>query len=121
MRLSKRRLNQAIEKLIYSQFFKVIADIRSADEAESFLKEILTKTELEALVKRLAVAHYLDKGGSYEDIKKNLRVSSATVATVAEQIKKGEGFKIALKKIRADEWAERWTKKINRMMGKNHK
>lgn len=120
MRLSKKKINRNVGKLILAQLYGVVADIRSATEAEVFLKEVLTKTELEALAKRLAVAHYLAKGGSYDDIKNTLKVSSATVATIAEQLKKNGGFKIALKKIEADQWAEKWSKKISTMMGKSH-
>lgn len=112
MRLSKKKINQRIEKQIFNIFYQVIADIQNPQEARVFLEDILTKAELEALTKRLAVALYLEKGRSYDNIKKNLKVSSATVATVAEQMKKGKGFEIALKKIRAEEWAERWTKRI---------
>jgi len=118
MRLSKKKINQAIEEQIYRVFYQVIADIHSLSEAKIFLEEILTKTELEALVKRLAVAQLLKKGQSYEKIKKTIKVSSATVASIAEQLKKGKGFKIALKKISAEEWAEHWAKKIRGMMGK---
>ena len=118
MRLSKKRISKTVENQIYHLFYQVLADIHSTNEAEAFSKEILSKTELEAVVKRLAVAQLLEKNQSYEEIKKTLKVSSATVAAVAEQIKKGEGFKIALEKIKTDQWADRWAKKINQMMGK---
>lgn len=114
MRLSKKKINPRIEKQIFNIFYQVIADIKNLQEAEAFLENILTKAELEAITKRLAVALWLEKGRSYENIKKTLKVSSATVATVAEQMKKGKGFEIALKKIRAEEWADRWAKRIGK-------
>ena len=115
MRLSKKKIKRNIERQIYQLLYQVVADIHSADEAETFLDSILTSTELEALSKRMAVARFLDKGLSYDEIKNTLKVSSATVASVAEQLKKEEGFKIALEKIRADEWAEKWSKKLNQI------
>ena len=120
MRLSKRKINPTIEKQVYQIFYQALSDIHSSQETENFLKEILTKTELEAIAKRLAVAVYLEKGRSYENIKEMLKVSSATVATVAEQMKTGKGYQIALKKIQADEWADKWARKLNSMIGKNH-
>jgi TrpR-related protein YerC/YecD len=118
MRLSKNKISQETEKEILNQFFQVIADIKSPDEAMAFLEEILTKTEMEAIAKRLAVAHYLEKGHSYENIRETLKVSSATVASVAEQLKGNGGYQVALKKIQADQWAEKWAQKLNGMMGK---
>lgn len=115
MRLSKQKINPRIEKQIFNIFYQVIGDLRNSQEAETFFKDILTKAELEALTKRLAVALFLEKGRSYDNIKNTLKVSSATVATVAEQMKKGKGLELALKKIRAEEWAERWTKKIKKL------
>lgn len=116
MQLSKKKINPRIEKQIFNIFYKVVADIRNPQEAKAFLENILTRAELEALTKRLAVALFLEKGRSYDNIKNTLKVSSATVATVAEQMKKGKGLDIALKKVRAEEWANRWTKKISKLM-----
>jgi len=114
MQLSKKKINQRLEKQIFNIFYQVIADVKTPQEAKTFLEDILTRAELKAFSKRLAVAHYLERGRNYENIKNALKVSSATVATVAEQMKKGKGFEIALKKIRAEEWADRWTKRISR-------
>lgn len=114
MQLSKKKINPRIEKQIFNVFYQVISDIRTNQEAKAFLEDILTRAELEALTKRLAVALFLEKGRSYDNIKNTLKVSSATVANVAGQMKKGRGFELALKKIRAEEWANRWAKRIGK-------
>jgi len=116
MQLSKKKINQRIEKQIFNIFYQVIADVKNPQEAKVLLENILTRAELEAFSKRLAVAHYLERGRSYENIKNALKVSSATIATVAEKMQKGKGYEIALKKIRAEEWADRWTKKISKLV-----
>jgi uncharacterized protein YerC len=113
MQTSKKKLNPNLENQLYQLLYQVLADIRSKKEARIFLTEILTKNELEMLVKRLATAYYLDKGRSYANIKTNLKLSSATISSVAEQMRKGKGFEIALNKIRAEEWASKWAKKIS--------
>lgn len=119
MQVSKKQVNPNLKKQIYQLLYQVLADIRSKKEAEIFLNEVLTETELEMLAKRLGVAYYLDKGRSYSNIKTNLRLSSATISAVAEQMRKGRGFEIALSKIRAEEWADKWAKKISkRLKGK---
>jgi TrpR-related protein YerC/YecD len=116
MQVSKKRINPKIEKQIFNLFFQVINDLKNPQEVKDFLEAILTKTELEAIVKRLAVAHYLEKGRTYENIKKSLAVSSATIAAVQEQLGKGKGFGLALEKIRAEEWADKWAKKISQLV-----
>jgi len=114
MQVSKKQVNPNLKKQIYQLLYQVLADIRSQKEAEIFLNEVLTETELEMLAKRLGVAYYLDKGRSYSNIKTNLRLSSATISSVAEQMRKGKGFETALSKIRAEEWANKWAKKISK-------
>lgn len=116
MRHSKKRLAFKKEKEIINFLYQVVADIRNQSEAATFIDEILTSAEKEAIAKRLAVARQLEKGDSYEEIKQALKVSSATVAGIADQLKTGCGYQLALKKIDADEWADRVVGKINQMM-----
>ena len=50
---------------------------------------------------------------SSENIKDNLKVSSATIASTDKDMKK-LGFQIILKKIEAEEWADVWAERIKR-------
>ena len=118
MQVSKRKINKNLESQSFKLLYQVVADIRRPQEAEIILKDLLKSTELKMIARRLAIAYWLDKGRSYQDIKNNLTVSSATVSKVAQQIKKKKGFEIALEKIRADEWAGRWAKKITKTFKK---
>ncbi len=118
MQVSKRTINRTIEKEIFNIFFQVISDLKDPKEVRTFFEDILGKTELTALAKRLAIAHYLDKGRSYQNIKETLKVSSATIASVDKIMKKSPGFKLALKKVEADQWAEKWAGKIESLFGK---
>ena len=47
---------------------------------------------------------YLDKGRNYEDVKNNVEVSSATIATVAENLG-NPGWQEVIRRIKAEEWA----------------
>lgn len=118
MQVSKRNINKTLEKEIFNLFFQVITDLKNQEEVKIFLEDILGKTELTAIAKRLAIAHYLDKGRSYQNIKESLKVSSATIATVDKMRQKSPGLKLALKKIEADQWAEKWAGKIEGLLGK---
>ncbi|OGV89929.1 hypothetical protein A2Z41_00655 [Microgenomates group bacterium RBG_19FT_COMBO_39_10] len=115
MQVSRKKIDPAVKKQTYNLLYKVIADIKNPDEAKEFLGSFLGESEQAIIARRLGIAYLLSKGKTYSFIKNNLTVSSTTVATIAKQINKGKGFKVALGKIQADEWAEKWAEKINQM------
>lgn len=92
-----------------------MADIRNQEDAQNFLRDFMKESELEIFAKRLAIVYWLRKGRSYSNIRKNLRVSSATIASV-QQLMDKEGIKLAIKHIEADEWANKWSKKIKKFI-----
>lgn len=115
MQLSKKKISRKLIGQFQHSLAQVVADIRQPQEAAKFLKDFFTKTELELLTRRLGVAYFLDKNRSYQIIKTNLGVSSATIANINEQ-KEKPGFQIALTKIKAEEWATHWAKKISQTL-----
>lgn len=110
---SSKKVNGILQKQVDALFFQTVADIKTAKEAELFLHDFLTESEKENFAKRLAVAYWLKKGRSYKNIKDNLKVSSATVASVQDIVSK-KGVQMALKNIEADEWANQWSEKISK-------
>ena len=117
MQVSSRRLNRTIESQIYKMLFQLVADIRDPREVKVVMSDLLTDSELTAMAKRLAIAVYLDKGRSYEDIKNHLKVSSATIASVAEQMG-NPGIQSALNRIKAEQWADEVSGKISDLVRK---
>jgi uncharacterized protein YerC len=115
MRVSSRKLNPSLKKQIKSSFAQVLADIKDTTEMDKFLADYLSDSEYEILAKRLAVAYWLRKGRSYENIKKNLKVSSATVASVQSEIKK-PSLQKGLKILEAEEWANIWADRIKKFI-----
>jgi len=110
MRLSSKKLSPALKNQLAT-----FSDFKNTSEIEVFLKDFFTDSELEAFSKRLAISYWLKKGRSYENIKTNLKVSSATIASVQESLGK-PGIKLALKKIEAEEWANKWEEKIRKII-----
>lgn len=100
--------------------YQVVADFQNSREAKLFLRDILTKVELVAVVKRLAIAQYLGTGRNYASIKQALGVSSATIATIEEKLQNSPGLSLALKKIEAEKWASSWMQKVEKFLGKNN-
>lgn len=117
MRTSEKILNPSLKKEILRAFSQTVADLKDPEEADLFFRDFLTNTEYEAFAKRLAIAYWLKKKRSYNNIKDNLKVSSATIASVQEVLDK-EGFKLALKKMEAEEWANQWAEKIKKFVKK---
>lgn len=117
MRTSEKKLNPSLKNQVETVFAQTVADLRDLKEATRFLLDFFNQTEYESFAKRLAIAYWLKKGRSYNNIKDNLKVSSATVASVQSVMEK-EGFKLALKKIEAEEWANLWAEKIRKFTKK---
>ena len=115
MQVSRKKVNSTLEKQVTRMWYQLIADIKSVEEAEKIIGELLSETELAAVTKRLAVGYWLARKRSYENIKENLKVSSATIAVVQREMRK-PGWKLALQKVMADEWATKWEKKIKSLM-----
>ena len=113
MQLSKKKINTNLNLQLKRMFLGVLAEMKSPDEVEMVLKELLTDTERAVVLKRLGIAMYLDKKRSYEDIKNHLKVSSATIASIAESLG-NPGFQEVIKRIKADQWAEETSGKIVR-------
>ena len=115
MRISKNNLNSSLKKEILNSFVQTLDDLNGVEEKRQFLEDFFNDLELETYAKRLAIAYWLKKQRSYENIKTNLKVSSATIATVEKSLDK-KGFKLALKKMEAEEWANVWAEKIKKIV-----
>jgi len=115
MRTSDKQLNPSLRNQIEQTLAQALADISSPTEASTFLSDFLTPSELETLGKRLAIAYWLKKGRSYENIKENLKVSSATIASV-QSLLETPGFKLVLEKVEAEEWANQWATRIKKFV-----
>jgi uncharacterized protein YerC len=117
MQVSKQKLNKNIENQVFSILYQLIADLKTLEEVKIVFKDLLSETERQVIAKRIAIALFLDKGRSYENIKNTLKVSSATIASVQETMG-NPGTQMAINKIKAEEWAGAWAGKISSLVGK---
>lgn len=116
MQKSSKKLNSTVKELIFKNLYQVIADLKNTQEVKDFLKVFLSNLEQEAVAKRLAITLFLKKGMSYDEIKEKLKVSSTTIATLKEQFSNNSrGIKIAFEKIEAEEWADKWSKRLKKI------
>lgn len=71
--------------------FEVIASLESPKEAERFLRDLCTLSELEAMAHRWEAAQLLDQGLPYHEISRRTGASTTTVTRVAHWLRHGEG------------------------------
>lgn len=76
---------------------RAVVALRTADEAERFLRDLCTLSELEALSHRWHAARLLDDGLPYHEVARRTGASTTTVTRVAHWLRHGEGgYRLAL-------------------------
>ncbi|MCB9808901.1 hypothetical protein H6776_00690 [Candidatus Nomurabacteria bacterium] len=82
------------------QFVEAILLLQTPEEAQAFLRDLLTEGEINEFGKRLQVAHMLTEKVPYSQIEKETGLSSATVARVSKWLNDGMGgYKAMLSKM----------------------
>lgn len=82
---------------------RALLQLRSANEAERFLRDLTTPGELQALAERWRVARMLDEGGkSYRDIASATGSSTTTVTRVARFLtqENHQGYRLVLDRLK---------------------
>jgi TrpR-related protein YerC/YecD len=80
--------------------FDAILALRNREECYAFFEDVLTVSELQAIVQRWAVARSLDQGQTYEDIARATGASSATISRVKRALMFGaDGYRMVLDRL----------------------
>lgn len=111
MQVSAKTLKSDVEEHVLDQFYSLLADLKHPGDIQSFLSSLMTPTERLVFAKRLQIAWLLRQGMSYDDISQKLKVSSATISSVAEN-KNSQGMSLAYKRLHLDEAAEKVVSKL---------
>ena len=82
----KKLNNKDLNKL-----YDAIISLNTIEECKDFLRDLLTKTEINEAAMRWKVARLLSEGSTYIEIEKITGLSSTTVARVHKWLKKGKG------------------------------
>lgn len=86
-----RILDQRDEKAAEQSLFRAILSLRNVDEVRSFLVDLCTPAELQALKDRWLVAELLTRDLSYREIHDRTGVSVTTIGRVARYLNSGAG------------------------------
>lgn len=112
MQVADKKLNKNFEKQILQALYQLVADLEKPKEAEIFLNDFLTEATKISLAKKVMIALFLDQQRAYEKIRDSLNVSTSTISEVYNRLG-NEGIQLAIKKIKAEEWADKWSKKLS--------
>ncbi len=75
--------------------------LRTAEEAQRFLRDLCTLPELEALAHRWQIVLLLDQGVPYVEIAERVPTSTATVTRVAQWLRRGTGgYALVLQRVK---------------------
>jgi uncharacterized protein YerC len=110
--MSQKRLNKFLHQQMLRSLFVALAQKDSRLVGE-ILADLTTSKELEEIAKRLAIAIYLDKERSPDDIRANLGVSAKQINWV-EQRRGNQGMQRAVLEIKAEQWAGHWSQRITK-------
>ena len=104
----------ALQKQVTNTFFQTLEDLKTKDNFETFLKDFLTEKELDLFTNRLAIAYWIKKGRDVSNIKTNLKATLKEMQEVKAKID-SKGYKLAIKLMEAEEWANKWAEKIKKL------
>lgn len=111
-------MNISLKRQLLKTFAQMIDDLKNPNEIELFLTDFFEGEELTKYVKRISIAYWLKKGRDEENIKRNLQATSREINDGKDSLKR-DGIKLALKKIEAEEWANQWAEKIQKLGNKH--
>lgn len=100
MRFPPHKLPYAEQDRLWSNFCAVLSMLRRKDDIQRFLKDLMNRQERMMFIRRVQIAKMLDRGATYDEIRKKLRTSTTTIAKVQRWLEFGrEGYKRAIKKL----------------------
>lgn len=87
----------------HSEFYKAILKLETIEEVHNFFEDVATFKELQDFSDRLSVAKSLLEGRTYEQITKETKISSATIARINRAIMYGNGgYKTVINRLKED-------------------
>ncbi|MES2134782.1 MAG: Trp family transcriptional regulator [Patescibacteria group bacterium] len=93
--ISKKKLESDTAEILGDQLLTFLSVARSKADAHILAQELLTKTERVMIAKRLAIIVMLERGHSFSEAEKVLKVTPQTITRVWRARKEGKYSKIA--------------------------
>lgn len=82
---------------------EAILKLKNVEEAEKFMRDLMTIQEIETLSQRFSAAKMLDQKETYAMIEAKTNMSSATIARIKNWLDYGEGgYRLVLDRLKKD-------------------
>ncbi len=82
------------------RLFEAILSLQSVDECYTFFSDLCTMKEISDMQQRIEAAEMLLAGSTYEQIIKNIEISTATISRINRCIQYGDGgYEMILKRL----------------------
>lgn len=96
-KVSRIKLDAKHLGFFINNFWNLITLLENKDQTASFLKDLLTHTEMKMFAKRIQIAKMLMEGYGYQAIKGFVKVTDPTIAKINNKLETGgEGLKSAI-------------------------
>ena len=95
-----RRHRHLLSSTDHRDFLEAIATLRDPELAQTFLEDLCTPNERNAMAERWRVARLVSEGLTYREISEATGASSATITRVARALNEGTGYRKVLLKLR---------------------
>ena len=103
------KLSQKEQASLVFDLIQALIQTQSVSDAALFLQDLLTKSELRLLGKRLRIAKLLLSGTDYREIEQRVHVSHSTIAKIAAWLsERGDGFRKIVKRLPAEKKEKTW-------------
>lgn len=78
-KISTKKLEPNTDEYLRDQLWKAVTLLEDKSQVKEFLRDILTRTEITMLSKRLQAVRMIDEGYTYRQISKGLNMSESTI------------------------------------------
>lgn len=96
-KVSRFRVDARHLGFFINNFWNLVTLLENKDQVTSFLKDLLTHTEMKMLAKRIQIAKMLLEGHNYQTIRKYVKVTDSTIARISNLLEiGGNGLKTAI-------------------------
>lgn len=96
-KISRIKLDPKHLGFFLNNFWNLITLLENKDQVKSFLKDLLTHTEMKMFAKRIQIAKMLLEGYNYQIIRNYVKVTDSTIARINNILgTEGNGLKVAI-------------------------
>jgi len=98
------RLSKSEKQRLLIALCQAVSSVKDSKEAAQILTDLLTPSEIEMVAKRLEIAKLLIQGKTYDQIRTRINAGYSTIGRINIWLNlAGEGFKIAVSRMKKEE------------------